>query len=198
MSESGPNEGYRISRTLEAIDREIRRRNRRHAEEEKIPPFEPGSEWINRDPGPRLDGERSVMAGLIRNAPISTHARLLLSDGISLPCPESLRNGEEVQVKLWEVIDALAARRVFLYHTNHLTNRELYVSLWTVHLNEVTRDISAFPSAAWHIDLLGCGTRHEDVSDGQQEFWPEERSFKKIPPRRKPAYDRDRYLPKRR
>ena len=111
-----------------------------------------------------------------------------------MPAPEELRTSEEIQAKLWEVINALAIRRVFIRHTNHLTDRELYAALWTVHLNEATRDLTNCPGSACHIDLLE--SREDEgqelylrfYADSQErEFWLRDLAVSDLPERREPA-----------
>ncbi len=203
MSESEPHGGYRISRKLEAVDREIRRQKRHHAGEEEDFLFAPGTDRGDRNAGSRPGGmDAAELVRRFQNAPVSTPARLLLFDGVSLPCPETLDNGEEIRAKLWEVIDALARRRIYLHHTNHLTNRELYSALWVVHLNEGTRDLSDCPGSACHIDLLACrtGNRNEifirnSVERDEVRFGSREGGGCSSAFASEARYDRDRCLP---
>jgi len=57
-----------------------------------------------------------------------TPFELLVQGGMELPAPEEL-DESQLTAKLWEVIPGLAMLRVFLYSTDHLSNRELYEEL---------------------------------------------------------------------
>jgi hypothetical protein len=52
----------------------------------------------------------------------------LTRGGLALPPPESL-DDMALTAKLWELIGVLAERHVYLYHTDHLSDRELYTEL---------------------------------------------------------------------
>lgn len=95
-------------------------------------------------------------------APWTTHFHLLEAAGINLPSPESL-DDLQLEAKLWEAIEALARRRVFLGQTDHLNDRALYTLLWHDLLREAAKDLPLDDSSAWHIDLLGSGSE-EDTS----------------------------------
>ena len=65
-------------------------------------------------------------------------------------------------MKLWEIIDQLARRRVFLSQTDHLSDRELYALLWSDILHEDTKDVPVDESSACHIDLLSGGWEEDN------------------------------------
>ena len=52
--------------------------------------------------------------------------QVLVESGISLP-PSSRLSDTELNAKLWEVIKALALMGIYLEHTDHLNDRELYI-----------------------------------------------------------------------
>jgi hypothetical protein len=68
---------------------------------------------------------------------------------------------EELTAKLWEIIQHLADRRVFLTTTNHLNDRELYAYLWSDVLHEATKDLPVDLYSACHIDLLSSGSEED-------------------------------------
>lgn len=202
MGESEPSERYRISRDLESADREIRKRRLRD-EGSREGDFR-GEESAHDEFG--SEEEEALLENVIRfqNARESTHAKLLLEDGVELPAPDSFRDDEDVERKLWEVINTLACRRVYLHHTNHLSDRQLYELLWRQHLNEMTKDLAECPGSACHIDFL------EECSDAERErflvYFADEVEWEyrghslsdgRTARRFGPPYDRDRHLPKR-
>lgn len=139
------------------------------------------------------------------NAPRTTWARMLISDGVELPHPSVLTSRETRRI-IWEVIFGLARRRTFLYHTDHLSDRELYDRLWRETLNGDTFDLTYDPESACHIDLLGSGSEKDTLkwlrfhaSDEDREQWRLllQSDEMELPPKEKPPYDRDRFLPKR-
>src|SRR5260221_6435343 len=92
----------------------------------------------------------------------STPFDALLEMGIVLPPLEDLTDGQ-LSAKLWEVIEALAFFRVYLEHTDHLSDRELYSQLWNEELREASLFLPDNPDSAWHIGFVGSGSE-EDVA----------------------------------
>jgi hypothetical protein len=135
------------------------------------------------------------------SAPLSSHFEQLVSAGVELPPPDSLDDAA-LYAKLWEVINALAGQETYLYHTNHLSDRQLYEHLWTDSLREETTIMPAGSGWRCHLDLIGSGSE-EDIEIGLRYYDSEEerhrwaRDFPKdgIPPHEEPPYDRDRHLP---
>ena len=72
-------------------------------------------------------------------APLNTHTDQLKRDGIELP-PASKLSDAKLAKKLHDLIQNLGTRRIFLYHTNHLTDRELYEWLREEGLKVVQRN----------------------------------------------------------
>jgi hypothetical protein len=136
------------------------------------------------------------------SAPEGTRFHQLESEGIALPPAASLDDAA-LHAKLWEVIRALQARDVYLHHTDHLSDRELYEHLWTDSLRE--RGPILPPGSGWihSIDLIGSGS-DEDIeiglryydSDEQRAWWAKDFPDMVIPPHEDPPHDRDRHLPK--
>ena len=132
-----------------------------------------------------------------------TSARLQLEeDGVALPPPEEL-DDEQVTAKLWEIIHRLAEHRTYFYQTNHLSDRELYETLWCDTLDEASPDMGELSTqGACVIDMVGSGSE-EDVhlhmkyyaDDEERRQWSEQYPADDMPPRTPPPYDRDRLLP---
>lgn len=118
------------------------------------------------------------------------------------PLPPSAIDDFQIRGRLWELLYALAARRFYLYNTNHLSDRELYAWLYDDWLNEETADIP--PEAEWNCRVApndsGCEEdskiwlRYYADEDTRQEWaidFPED----PLPPHEEPQFDRDRWLP---
>lgn len=152
------------------------------------------------DPEMRLAFLEQVYA--IESEPCVTYAHQLIARGICLPHPESL-NDEEITHKVWEIIHALAALRVFLENTGHLDDRQLYNKLWSDCLNEFTWDMSQCTNGAMHLDLIGSGSEEdtriwlEYYADRQQrQEWADQFPDDPAPLKKEPVCDRDQELPR--
>ena len=126
---------------------------------------------------------------------------VLEADGFSLPSPDEL-NDLALSSKLWELIQALAQRRLFLHSTDHLSDRALYCWLWQQGLREELMGFG-LPFGDCHLDLLGSGSE-EDITlrmryyadaDERASFAAEFPDFQ-MPMREKPPFKRDQDLPR--
>jgi len=155
---------------------------------------------------PNLDPEMELVfleqVYAIEAEPCVTYAHQLIGRGIQLPPPDLLED-EELERKLWEVIDGLAGLRVFLENTGHLTDRDLYTQLWSDALNEFTWDMSHCTNGAMHLDLLGSGSEEDTrlwlqyyADEQQRREWVDQFPDEPLPPRKEPVSDRDTLLPR--
>lgn len=127
--------------------------------------------------------------------------QVLIESGISLPSPDEL-DDSQLTAKLWEVVNALSLLHVYLHHTNHLSDRELYVQLWSDLLREEMVMPPDNADFACHIDLVGSGSE-EDIyiylkyyaDDDERNWWVKEWPGERIPDRDEPPFDRDHFLP---
>jgi hypothetical protein len=154
------------------------------------------------DDGPPIIVERFWQGVLdYEVAPVTTDFELLARAGVDLPPPDSLPDAD-LTAKVWEVIRQLAARRVFLERTNHLSDRELYARLWHKTLREEHPDLPVDESNAWHIDLAG-GCTEEEVylehryyaTEAERRDWLANFPDYAMPAHVDPPHDRDRFLP---
>jgi hypothetical protein len=135
-------------------------------------------------------------------APWTSHFKQLTEAGVDLSKPESLSEAD-LTAKLWEVVRALAKMHVFLVHTNHLSDRELYSHLWSDSLREEVADVPAEMGGSWHIDILGSGSE-EDMflyhkfyaSEESRQHWLKDFPDSPMPPHEDPPHDRDQRLPR--
>jgi len=115
------------------------------------------------------------------------------------PPPASVSDAE-TRGRLWELLYALSARRIFFYNTNHLSDREFYIWLHETWLPEETADIPPQAEFNCHVDVADGGNASttwlryyadaEERSEWALDF-PEET----LPEHVDPAHDRDRWLP---
>ena len=135
------------------------------------------------------------------NAPPITGRELLRRAGFEAPPPEAV---DDVQLRgrLWELTYALAARRIFLHNTNHLSDRDLYVWLHDDWLAGETLDIPFEAEWNCNVDILGRCTDEDTAiflryysGDEERARWAADFPADKLPPREKPPFDRDRFLP---
>jgi hypothetical protein len=128
----------------------------------------------------------------------------LTEAGVSLPPPDDL-DDSQVTAKLWEVIDAMALRRNFVYNTDHLSDRQLYAELWNDVLREpfvpmpVPEDIG---QGCFFIDMVGSGSEEHlflqlkhYADEEYRRIWLEDWPDDPMPDHEDPPYDRDRLLP---
>jgi hypothetical protein len=127
---------------------------------------------------------------------------VLVRTGMTLPPPGALDEGQ-VTVKLWEVIHGMALMGMYLWSTDHLSDRDLYARLWSDTLREPTALQPEDRDCAWHIDLIGGGSE-EDVAlylkyyadEDQRRSWADEWPDDPLPDVGYLPFDRDRHLPR--
>lgn len=87
-------------------------------------------------------------------SPATTGRAMLLEHRIVPVPPQDLPRPDELHDELWTVIEGLAASGVFLLHTDHLPDRDLYARLYYRILDEPTRMMPPGSEAAEFIDCL--------------------------------------------
>lgn len=134
-------------------------------------------------------------------APSTSHFQQLTEAGVELSEPDAMDDGE-LTSKLWEVIGSLARMRVFVSQTNHLSDRELYISLWRDGLREETPMLPGDPGSAWHLDLFGGGGETDThlylkyyADEDWRQQWLADFPDYEMPSHECPPFDRDRHLP---
>ena len=122
---------------------------------------------------------------------------------MTLPSADELDDAD-LTAKLWEVLDGLASLGVFLNFTDHLSDRELYVRLWSDTLRE-PMELQPESDAAWFIDMTG-GYNDEGTlvylkyyaDEDARHHWAERYPECPMPARASLPFDRDRRLPQHR
>ena len=128
---------------------------------------------------------------------------VLARGGLELPPADEL-DDDALAAKLRDLVQAMALQSMYLHHTDHLSERELYVQLWEESLREdmMMPMGEDGPLGNWHIDLIGSGSE-EDVyvdlkyyaSEEERQDWAERWPEDEIPEHVDPPFDRDRTLP---
>ena len=135
-------------------------------------------------------------------APYKTYLEQFTEMGLNIPAPEKI-DDKKLSKKLWEIIYSLVEKEVFLCHTDHLNDRELYTKLYTdtLQANDV-KELPPTPGATCIIDLVSGGSDEANdlylkyyASESEREIWQSDWPEDKIPEHEELPYDRDRLLP---
>src|SRR5215217_1855484 len=127
--------------------------------------------------------------------------RLLENSGLEIPLPDGL-DDDAVTIKLKEIVERMASLGAYLLHTNHLTERELYVYLYHDGLREEAVLFPENPSYAYMIDLTGSGSDADNqtylkyyADEEHRKQWARDWPDDVLPQHEDPPFDRDRFLP---
>ncbi len=104
---------------------------------------------------------------------------------------------------LWELLHNLSLQGFYVLHTNHFSDRELYVELWERGLRDPCHLPGRNPRGGWFHDFLGSWGEAEMqlwlryyASDTERATHALEYPQDKIPAKEKPVSNRDWRLPK--
>ena len=129
-------------------------------------------------------------------------AKQLADENIPLLPPDEITD-ETLTPILWELLHNLALRGFYVLHTDHLSDRELYAELWTRGLREPAHLPGRNPRGGWFHDFLGSWGEDEMqlwlryyASDEERAKHAKEWPKTPLPPKEKPAFNRDWRLPK--
>jgi len=132
--------------------------------------------------------------------PISLYS-MLENSGLELPIPDELSDDYLIS-KLRETIETMSSLGVYLLHTDHLSDRELYEYLFNDGLREDAVLFPENPSYAYMIDLTGSGSEEDNqiylkyyADDEHRKQWKLDWPEDIIPDHEDPPFDRDRHLP---
>lgn len=137
----------------------------------------------------------------VENAARASVMELLQRRGVSVPHPDELTE-YSLTAKLWEIIYALAASRIYFLNSNHLSDRQLYCLLLEKVLPEETADLTRHYTTNCHFDLLEYAGEEQTLiflkyyaEEADRKFWMAESGNRTAPPHEDLPYARDRYLP---
>ena len=148
--------------------------------------------------GPSDIAYRSMIDEL-EKAPLVSHLDALARRGILPKDPDEL-DDQSLSSQLHLIIEALASRNTFLVHTDHMSDRELYIVLCSDVLRQRMPDVSRDGHIRELIDMIGAsGQKQLDLylkhyaGPSERRWWSRARGH--IPDHVDPPYDRDRFLP---
>lgn len=161
-------------------------------------PRRSAGEEASPDSGPPRGGRDFPVEGDQSGGPWTTHLEQLAELGIRLPPPESL-DDHALSYELERVVHGLASLGVYLFLTDHLTDRALYEELFTSALRVRFRDVPLAKDQHHTIWMLGGSDESLKnylrvyATDAQRRRW--QGQGVDVPPREEPVSDRDRRLP---
>ncbi|HEX6046420.1 MAG TPA: hypothetical protein VFZ22_18135 [Pyrinomonadaceae bacterium] len=135
------------------------------------------------------------------NAEPTTLLRLLENSGLEVPPPDQI-DDDAVKIKLNDIVNRMATLGAYLLHTNHLTDRELYLYLYHDGLREEAVLFPENPSYSYMIDLTGSGSDEDNqtylkyyADEEHRKQWAHDWPDDVLPDHEEPPFDRDRFLP---
>ncbi len=156
-----------------------------------------GEEWKRAD-----RDEDELLFDPAEDAEWASPRAILVRKGFT-PLPPEAVDGAQLRGRLWDLIYALAARRIFLSNTDHLADRALYKWL-DAFLDEDCADCPPDAETNYHVDVSGAVDGSDAAVQTWLRFFADEaeradwlRDFPEtpLPPRERPPHDRDRFLP---
>lgn len=135
------------------------------------------------------------------NAEPTTLFRLLENSGLEVAPPDQI-DDDAVKIKLNDIVNRMATLGAYLLHTNHLTDRELYLYLYHDGLREEAVLFPENPSYSYMIDLTGSGSDEDNqtylkyyADEEHRKQWAHDWPDDVLPDHEEPPFDRDRFLP---
>lgn len=133
------------------------------------------------------------------DGPTTTNFEQLMAMGTQLPEPSSIADAD-MRTRLWEVLAGLAKLRVYLEHTDHLSDRELYAKLWNEILTQEVPAVEPFGDDC--VNVLHPGDPGDDriylkyfADDEWRNHWINDNPAYEMPPSEEPPFNRDCLLP---
>ncbi len=137
----------------------------------------------------------------VENAPLATVMELLQRRGVAVPHPDELTE-HSLTAKLWEIVYALAASRIFFVNSDHLSDRQFYCLLLEKILPEETADLTQHYTTNCHFDLIEYAGEEQDeiflkyyADEEDRKLWLVGVKDLSMPAHVDLPYARDRFLP---
>ena len=139
----------------------------------------------------------------VEDCPWRSRRKILARYGYA-PLPPSELDDRQLPGRVWEWLYAAAARRLYFYSTDHLSDREFYTLLWERWLDEPTADIpleAETNTTTMISEFDACGMTAEEIwlrfyaGECDHELCHSTEPDFVFPPHQDPPYDRDRFLP---
>ncbi len=122
-------------------------------------------------------------------------------------CPTPLQglSGFELRGRLWELLYAMAGKRLFFFHSDHLSDREFYQWLETKWLPGQAADLPASSEWNCHVDVSESGTASATGEElylryyadaAHRQHWVQTHAAERVPAHRALPHHRDQYLPR--
>jgi hypothetical protein len=138
------------------------------------------------------------------DAPWRGVAEMLEEQGFTA-VPSAQVSKYELRGRLWELIYALAGKRIFFFHTDHLSDREFYNWLEQHWLTGQAADLP--PTSEWncHVDVSESGTSKVTAErlalryyadDAERASWQQDHPGQTLPAHQALPYKRDQTLPR--
>ena len=163
---------------------------------------EEGEEWKRDDHEAAEEDDPMLVFDPVEDAEWLPARGILIKYGFTPLRPAEVGD-EHLRGRLWELIYALAGRRIFLNSTDHLSDRAL--SQWLdAFLEEDCADCPLEAETNYRVDAsdFGSGTLAGTenwlrfyADENERADWQRDCPDDSTPPREKPAHDRDRFLP---
>ena len=161
-----------------------------------------GEEWKNADDEPAEAVDPMLVFDPHDHADWMPARAILIKYGFTPIRPREL-GSEPPSGRLWELIYALAGRRIYLKNTDHLNELALYEWLDTF-LDEDCADCPLQAAFNYHVDVTDAVSGSEEGIQKWLRFFATEKERSErlrdspddpMPPREKPANNRDAWLP---
>ena len=147
------------------------------------------------------DAEERFLQNVVRfhDREPTTVLQLLANAGFEFVAPDQL-DDETIAVKLKETTERIGTYGIYLRHTDHLSDRELYKFLAKCFTEEVVL-FPEDPASAYVIDVIGNSLKDAQTFLTYYATRFERKQFAKqfrvpLPQHKDPPFDRDRFLPK--